>query len=479
MATTDTRRGVEVRRRQPRAIRIVAALTVCCSGLLAVLAPGNAEPGVIAVLVGAVGLVVGELVTVTLPIARGRTWRFAGFEVALAASLLYLPGVGLWAAALGAALVVGAIRRHQGWAGRTLEYAAASCVGAAGLASVLFALLNTGVIGRPEAAGLAVVAAAALRHCLAAVAVGLTSRRPLLALVRRKLPTSCLQAAGNAAIGLLAAELASREPAGLVGLLLPALLLVSSYEQQVRRSAQAGLYAELARAQERAGARSVDASAAIVLTVAARMLGGADIEMLLHGSDGLVRYRGDESGLQERSRVTPAALDAPWMLRLLASGGVRLTREAGRPECSVCIGAAKSPFAFLLARRHEGAPAFSRREAALVRALAGQVEPWLSGALDGDASAASSASSDRADDGKGLAELREAARRVLASAEAQQFDPDGLMGELHSLERAAAQHLGAGVDADLAREAGGAAGEPAAVPARRRSADWTTTGRLP
>jgi hypothetical protein len=195
------------------------------------------------------------------------------------------------------------------------------------------------------------------------------------------------------------------------------------------------------------------------------MLGGADVEMLLHGPDGLVQYLGDEAGLRSRRRTDPTALDAPWVLRLLAAGGVRLSREAGRPECGACIGRTSPPTAFLLARRGSGAPAFTRREAALVRALAAQAEPWLTSAVQNDPGAAA--------DPEGFEELagiREAARRVLTLADVSRFDPDELVSELHGLERSVAQLVGT-VTTD-------AAAVKRATPSQRRGTDWTTTGRL-
>jgi hypothetical protein len=462
-----------VRRRQPKAIRIVAACAVLLSGLIAWLAPvvPGAQGGVAVALLALVGLVAGEHLDVTVPVARGRVWRFAGAEVALAACVLYLPGPRLWGVALLAGLAILAIGRHEGRSGRTVEYAVASFVASTGLAALVLAGLMALGVGREFAAGAAILAAGLLRHCLAAVAVALTSRRSVIALVRRRLLGSGLFALGNGAIGVLAAELAAAQPLGLTGLLVPVVLVVSSYEQQVRRAAQASLYAELARAQERAGERSVDASAGIVCTVAARMLGGADIEMLLHGADGLVRYLGDESGLRDRRRTDPGALDAPWVLRLLASGGVRISRDVGRPECGVCIGRANAPVAFLLARRPAGAPAFTRREAALLRALAGQAEPWLARAVDADAAGVDG----RAGDADVLAEVREAARRVIASADIRRFDADDMVAELHGLERAVAQLVGSASPEPA--DAAGADG--ASVPSPRRSMDWTTTGRLP
>jgi hypothetical protein len=464
-----------VRRRQPKAIRAVAVCALLISASLAVLAPEAGRPSVVAVLLAMLALSAGEMMTVTLPVARGHRWRFCGSEVILAAVVGHLSGIALWSAGLVAGFVVLATARQQGRSGRSAEYAGACSVAVTGLAALVFGCGIALGVGRPESAAAAVTAAAVLRHVLAAVAVGITSRRPIVSLARRRVLATGVYAVGNGAIGLLAAELILRAPLGLAGLVVPAVLLVSSYEQQVRRSAQAQLYAELARAQERAGTRSVDSSAEIVLTVAARMLGGADVEMLLNGADGLVRYTGDESGLRVRSRVDPRALDAPWVLRLLASGGVRLTREAGRPECAVRVGAADSPIAFLSARRSVGAPGFSRREAVLVRALAGQAEPWLAGSGALGADEATGPGQPAGDLAVGLGIVREAARRIITNADPAHFDADTLVDELHALERAVAQIVGSAGDGEQStgpRDAG-------LLPPQRRTVEWTTTGRLP
>ena len=99
-----------MRRRQPKAIRAVAACAVLASGLAAWSAPspsgthgggpGGGPGGIAVALLVLVGLVAGEHLDVTVPVARGRVWRFAGSEVALAAGVLYLSGPQLWAAAL-------------------------------------------------------------------------------------------------------------------------------------------------------------------------------------------------------------------------------------------------------------------------------------------------------------------------------------------------------------------------------------------
>ena len=60
--------------------------------------------------------------------------------------------------------------------------------------------------------------------------------------------------------------------------------MASTYELQSRRSAEAKLFAALATEQQRAAGRSLEQSVTVLMTVAARVLGGADVELLLSGS---------------------------------------------------------------------------------------------------------------------------------------------------------------------------------------------------
>lgn len=109
-----------------------------------------------------------------------------------------------------------------------------------------------------------------------------------------------------------------------------------------------------------------------------------------------------------------------------------------------------------------------------MRALAVQGEPWLSGAVQADGGPADP------EGFEGLADIREAARRVLSLADVTRFDPDDLVAELHALERVVAQLVGTVTSGGAGSEGGqgGAAPGGPTVPAPRRSTDWTTTGRL-
>src|SRR5438445_13186757 len=110
-------------------------------------------------------------------------------------------------------------------------------------------------------------------------------------------PLAAVHSAGTSSIGILGAWLAEKAPLGLLGLVVPLVLLWLSYDEQTARAAEARLFAELARLQERASGRSVDVSAQVVLTAAARLFGGADVEMVLMTADGAAHYLGDENGV--------------------------------------------------------------------------------------------------------------------------------------------------------------------------------------
>jgi hypothetical protein len=140
-------------------------------------------------------------------------------------------------------------------------------------------------------------------------------------------PLGMIHFAGTASLGLLGAWLAVNAPAGLLGLIVPLGLLWWSYRQQTQRASEATLYAELARGQEQVGG-SADASAEVVVKAAAKLFGAAEVEMLVHHPDGLLRYVGDDTGVISRVRVDAEVMDAPWVLRALARAGCSPGRTA-------------------------------------------------------------------------------------------------------------------------------------------------------
>ena len=224
----------------------------------------------------------------------------------------------------------------------------------------------------------------------------------------------------------------------------------------------------------------------MVLTAAARLLGGADVELVLLSASGPVRYVGDETGVPARERVGSDVFDEPWVMHALGHRGVWAGRDATRPCLSAVLGDPDSPLAVLRARRSASARAFDRNEVRLTRVLVGQAESWLSVA---DLAARSRAATERADvadeAAKALSDLgsattpallvlRESADR-LARLAGSEGAIDDIVEELHLVERAVASLLGAialAAEPDLVQLAGRAAATP------RPADDWTTTGLL-
>jgi hypothetical protein len=300
---------------------------------------------------------------------------------------------------------------------------------------------------------------------------------------------SLVHFAAVASLGLLGAWLAVNAPAGLLGLIVPLGLLWWSYRQQTQRASEATLYAELARGQEQVGG-SADASAEVVVKAAAKLFGAAEVEMLVHHPDGLLRYVGDDTGVISRVRVDAEVMDSPWVLRALAARGVFTGQDGDRPYCSAVLGDPERPQAVLVAYRPAKAATFNRADTQLAEVLARQAESWLSVA---ELAA-------RRDEALGRAEAYGAANRVLGEVSqetvpalavlresahrlsrlATRYDgPDAvdeIVAELYSVERAVASLLGAiALASDTV--AGPALTSTGPAPARTE-AEWTTTGRL-
>ena len=191
-------------------------------------------------------LVVGisEVAVVHLQFGRQR-WTFSLTEGALGAA--WVVSTGSWSVA---AVVIGVATaqtlRHQ--PRLKLEFNVAQFALATAAGTAIAGLAGGGIVG--AVAGMAMFFV--VNHTLVGVAVSLTSRRRLLPLLASSAPLSAVHTAGNSSIGLLAAFLAMTAPLGLLGLLVPLALLWSSYDQQTRRTAEARLFAELARGQEQA-----------------------------------------------------------------------------------------------------------------------------------------------------------------------------------------------------------------------------------
>ena len=479
MSRTASSRTVPATRRRARpttAVRLAAALSLGLGVMLSLISGwGDAPLWWVAALVLAVAL--AEPTAVHLQLA-GQRWTFCLLEGALAFALV--AGAGAWMVlGVGLGVLVAQLLRHQPRA--RWEFAVARAVLATAAAQALVAQLGGGVSA--AAAGLLVFWL--VTHSLIALAVHITSRRPFRSLLLSGAFRSGGQSAANGSLGLLSAVLWVEAPWGLGALLALVALLCASYDQQTSRGAEARLFAELARGQERETGRSSDRSAQVVLTAAARLLGGADVELVLLAAAGPVRYVGDETGTPQRQRVSAEVFDEPWVMRALGDRSVSVGRDGGRPYLSAVLGAPDSPLAVLRAQRGPGSSAFDRNEVRLTRVLVGQAESWLSVA---DLAARSKAALQRADAADEAAKalshlgsatspallvLRESADR-LARLAGSEGAIDDIVEELHLVERAVASLLGAialAAEPDLVQFVG-------SVSPTRPGTDWTTTGVL-
>lgn len=433
----------------------------------------------------AVAIAATERASVRIVLGR-QAVTFALNDALLAVAFVLAPGG--WVAV---AAVVGyalAKSRRLPWMKLSYNLAAHGFTVAAGV--LVTEVAGGGVVG--ACAGLA--AYSVLNFLVVAIPIAATSGTPYPRVLAAIGPLGAIHNAGNASVGLLAAWLVVHAPWGLLGLVVPVGLLWWSYQQQTRRASEARLFAELARGQERAGGGTIDASAQVILTAAARLFGGAGVEMLLRHPDGPVRYVGDERGVQVRLRGEAEAFDAPWVMRALGARGVLTGSDGDRPFCSAVLGDPDRPLAVLIARRLPRAGGFTRDDGQLAEVLVRQAESWLSIA---DLSARHDVAVGRAEvfgaatrvlgevgeeTVPALAVLRESSQRL--SRLAASFDgPDPvseIVSELHSVERAVASLLGA-----IALASGPPLddGEPVetgagGLPAGRGDTEWTTTGRL-
>jgi type II secretory pathway pseudopilin PulG len=339
------------------------------------------------------------------------------------------------------------------------------------------------------AAGLGLLTFGVLNFLFVALPITWTTDDSYFSVVAQAGRLTIIHLTGNLSLGLLAAWLAQHKPLGLLGLAAPLVLLWWSYQQQTERASEAQLFAELARGQEQAASRSLDSSAQVIVTAAARLFGGAEVEMLLRHPEGLVRYVGNETGVESRDRVEADAFAEPWVLRTMGARRVRIGNEDGRPYCSAVLGDHDRPLAVLIARRKSRSRSFERLDIRLADVLVGQAEAWLSVANMTARHEAAIGQVEVFGEGNlalgqlgaetvpSLLVLRESAERL--SRLAYSFSgPDPvreIVDELHSAERAVASLLGA---VALASEPELIAGSDGPRSVMRVDSEWTTTGRL-
>jgi hypothetical protein len=461
-----------------------ARLALAGAGLVLAIDAGWGRPAWWALPALALAVLVSERAAVRIVLGRQGA-LFSLSDAVLAVALVLAPGT--WtviAYTTGHAL---ARVSRQPWV--KLSFNVVQQFSAVAVAVQVTKLAGGGIVG--PCAGLA--AFALLNYLIVAIPISATSGVPYRKVLVAVGPLGALHNAGNASVGLLAGWLVIHAPLGLLGMVVPIGMLWWSYQQQTRRHAEAELFEELARGQEKVAGGTVDASAQVVTTAAARLF-GAEVELLVRHPDGPVRYVGDERGVSARLRADADAFNTPWVLRALAQRGVLTGHDDGRPYCSVALGPRDHPVAVLIAHRATRATAFARADAQLAEVLARQAESWLSvaeltaqhEAAVGQVEAYGAASRLLGDLGvetvPALAVLRESTMRL--SRLASSFDgPDAvsdIVAELHAVERAVASLLGAIALASDPRPGrlSSANGHPVGAAPAGRATEWTTTGRL-
>ena len=468
----------------PTRVRLIAAgalvLTAVGCG-----ATGWGSPAWSALPLLAVAVAFTEIAVVHLSAGRQR-FTFSLTEGAIGAAYVYAPGAWTVVAVTTGLLIAQVVRRQERL---KLEFNVCQFAAGTALGAAMAHAVGGGVTG--AVSGMAVFWLANI--VLVSWAMSIVTAQRMWSLLVSSAPLAAVHSAGISSLGILGAWLTEQAPLGLIALVVPLLLLWLSYDEQTARAAEARLFAELARLQEQASGRSIDVSAQVVLTAAARLFGGADVEMVLMAADGPVHYVGDENGVG-RQRVAPDVLDRSWVIRALGGSAIQTGMEDGRGFCSAVLGGGDAPLAVLIARRPHGSAGFGRREAMLAEVLAQQAESWLSVAELAKSRDAARAQAEAAEDAAralgdlgahtvpALVVLRESANRLarLAGNDSGPAAVGEIVDELYAVERAVASLLGAialAADPDLAGMdgLGGNAGDAAAS---RAVTDWTTTGVL-
>src|SRR3954451_21294191 len=196
-----------------------------------------------------VGVVVPETAVVHLSFGRQR-WTFSLTEGAIAAAFVYQAGA--WTvAAVVSGVFIAQLLRHQ--ERLKVEFNVGQFAAGTALGAAFAHLVGGGIAGAIGGMGLFWL----VNNLLVAWVMSLMSDQKLWSLLWASAPLAAVHSAGTSSIGLLAAWLAEHAPLGLFGLVVPLLLLSLSYDEQTARAAEARLFAELARLQERASGRSV------------------------------------------------------------------------------------------------------------------------------------------------------------------------------------------------------------------------------
>jgi hypothetical protein len=433
-------------RRRPAAPGGLRLLSAACGVLAGVVGAASGWGSVPLHVVALLAAVVAAAELVVLPARLGPArWAASLTEGAVGACLIV--GDGAWSVvAVGAGVAVAQTVRRCPRRKRELDLAVRL------LATAVAQAVCAAAGGGPSGAVAGLVVFWLLTCVLLAVSVAAVSARPLLSLVLWIAQRSALHTAGSAGVGLFAAWLALRAPLGLLGVALGVVLARSAYAHAAWRRGEARLFAHLAQLPE----RTPDASAQLLVTAAARLLRGADVELVVLDGGLARRFTGDERGRADGS-YDVVALDEPWVLDALTTEGVRCRREDGRPTLSAVLRRPGRPRAVVRARRAAGTPDFDRRDLRNVDVLVARADAWLAAPPDDVEVAREPA----------VVRVRASVERLDALA-ARGAAAAQVAAELHELERAVASLLGT-------------AGLPASAVPQQRSGpavEWTTTGAV-
>ena len=251
-------------------ITATAALSAAGAVVCSVLA-GWGSPGWWALPLMALAIAAAERASVRLVVGR-QAIVFALHEAFVAVGLVFAPGAWI---AVAYVLGIGLVQFRTQWVKLRFNLAMFSFSAAAG------ALVTEALGGGLLAASVGLLTIYTINHLLVSVPIALTTGQSYGRVLVYSGTLGLIHFAGTASLGLLGAWLALHAPLGLLGLVVPLALLWSSYDEQTRRAAEARLFAELAR-RPGAGHRPLQSTRRprSSLTAAARLFGGADVEML-------------------------------------------------------------------------------------------------------------------------------------------------------------------------------------------------------
>ena len=429
--------------RLPLLVGVVAGGTACAVSLL----PWNAPPWWGFALT-ALAVLLSESRVVNLPFG-GQRWSFAWAEVPVAAALLVKPGSWIAVSVAVGVMSAQAMRRQPPvkQVFNTVQLAAAASV------AIAVALPIGGELG--VTAGMATFWTA--NTALVAAAIWITTDRKFLSVCVDGAPLMALHSATNVSLAILGVWIATLNPTGLLALLAPAGLLAWALIDQIQRTGETQLLAELVRAHEDRVSDTTDEVVGALLEVGSRLLPNVAVELVVFTADGPHLYRRQSRGGVACHRMRVGDFSESWALAATSDDPVTRTRD-DESEALLRVGRAGSPLGLIRMITTAPGATLNRQSMQVLRMLSRHAEASLSvdrALLSRDdalerASAATEtvrALSDiSADTAPALRVLRDSAGRLAAlaaNAPADEVEVTRLVEELYAVERAVASLCGA------------------------------------